>query len=776
MRTIIFMILLLSHTTYAHAATKTLTPAGQNKLLAWAQKVARIYGTALKNMPPGVVKTEDLDIYFYARSANGLFTTSGFIRVNYTNRYMTFTPTCMGAGTSDTQDNLHCISNLHPTAYKDYGAYASTMPVGDFGMDPYEPQTAFGGGHGACLGNRIKTINLSCLIGVRKYVSSKATTNLWAILSTKAVGTGCQAAANPPASISPVSSLSCTTKVAIDNIKSTLKAYKDHLVKCNNGVLPAAMNIDLTELEEVLNDIENGYLLADEDIQGDTNPPAARNPWTFTNPTLAAYGGTSQTYLVGNLLPEKLKVRVTNAEGNVPLVFSVADAPSNDWSFPPVQVGQPVTLNTVNGTAETGFRLGMVAGSYPIKASCTECCPNEVPLTATALTTQQATKLREMFCDGAHFVGRKLPDPLRVKAVNLYTNKGEKDFAVTFSQSAAPLGIIHTPITLKTADNGLAKTDFTLGAAVGNYTITARCELCLAGQEVQCLVKGIPSPDGEHNNPSIGLQVHKSGVNITTFPREVYPQGAGGTPILAQVTITGASNNTLFTAQVVAGQYTGGHQHVNTGAPDNRPKGTLAAILPTVCSATNDPNIISCATDANGGAKLTYTSSEVGGWDNILVKMATGGEGDVTVKVRVPDLRSYPRSALNHTSDSNTQNTHPNFLYGTQTLNNIVDLVASQYKTSRSNLAIISVNDMSLINGGLMDISANWSSTPKGHKAHRKGTSVDINSSPRKPGSMEKADDPNFVSKLTELFSLQGCGKCPEEPIHYECPRTVNCP
>jgi len=133
-----------------------------------------------------------------------------------------------------------------------------------------------------------------------------------------------------------------------------------------------------------------------------------------------------------------------------------------------------------------------------------------------------------------------------------------------------------------------------------NSPENAHCGQCLAGQDVTCLVRSIAPPDADNDNPNVDLKKRKRGASIVVALREVYPQDAGGNPTEAQVTITGASPNT------------GGHQHHDA----NRTKGTVAGAGPTSCTGSGP---VTCATDTNGDAQLKYTSSEVGGWDNILV-------------------------------------------------------------------------------------------------------------------------------------------------------------
>ena len=300
-----------------------------------------------------------------------------------------------------------------------------------------------------------------------------------------------------------------------------------------------------------------------------------------------------------------------------------------------------------------------------------------------------------------------------------------------------------------------------------NSPENAHCGQCLAGQDVTCLVRSIAPPDADNDNPNVDLKKRKRGASIVVALREVYPQDAGGNPTEAQVTITGASPNTSFTAQVVAGANTGGHQHHDA----NRTKGTVAGAGPTSCTGSGP---VTCATDTNGYAQLKYTSSEVGGWDNVLVKMDTGEEGDAIVKVRVPGLLYLP-SGTAYTAESNDVK-HPNYRYGNTALINAIQQIAQAYMAKYN--ATISVNDMSLINGGVFDVKSDWNANP--HQCHRKGTSVDFN---RKEIDLNGRAKPvtDIAEKIGSLLVPNNinCRRIVEtDPTlaHFECPASSICP
>lgn len=95
-----------------------------------------------------------------------------------------------------------------------------------------------------------------------------------------------------------------------------------------------------------------------------------------------------------------------------------------------------------------------------------------------------------------------------------------------------------------------------------------------------------------------------------------------------------------------------------------------------------------------------------------------------TFNVEIPNLQELPEpgsSSLYEKLRDGT-NTHPQGHHGTPYALQMISLIAENYWVLSGNK--LSVNDISLPDGGLFDISNNW--TPP-HDEHRVGTSVDIN-------------------------------------------------
>ncbi|MEK7066282.1 MAG: hypothetical protein AAB965_01765, partial [Patescibacteria group bacterium] len=172
---------------------------------------------------------------------------------------------------------------------------------------------------------------------------------------------------------------------------------------------------------------------------------------------------------------------------------------------------------------------------------------------------------------------------------------------------------------------------------------------------------------------------------------------------------------------------------------------------------------------------LSYTAGEVGGQEMLVIKNTTNPDQEATafVNVKVQGLIPLP-SSPNYIVSSNDAN-HPSFTYGTPVLNGVINSVADEYKNViTSGTLKISINDMSLINGGLFDIGGTWS-TP--HASHRVGEDVDINSLPidvntKNPIPRNRQEVKEFISKIKPVFEVRlGCEQIQEyKSIHFRCP------
>lgn len=725
MRRVIIASIVLMFAPYAYGATKVMNSSGVSKINAWAQKVARIYGTALKNLQ-GTVKAEDLDVYVYAYTASG-FTVSGYSRTSYSNSNMTTVTGCFANMTPQgASGGSNCPGSFAQNLVgKDYGPFTYNAPrwvIFNPADDVNHNQSCISQnyGFGSCNGaNGTSSIRPSCVTAIRQYVYDMAPV-AYCNLPNGAKGWSatyyntqsddvCLSASSLKASFAQAPVGTCATNSKLAEIKQVLQAYKSRVTSCSTGLLPDSYNADLKELDEVLGVIGSGYRLEETDVQGDVNPSPAINPWTYTNPTLAIEGKSTQSQVVANPVPENFKVKVSNADGtlvNTSIGFSIIPTPpAPNWSFVPGETGQPVTRATVNGIAATGFQLGTTPGSYQIKATCSECCPGEVMFTAQAVSENQATELRPYpagNCDFNSFVGRQLRNGIRVRAVNKFTGKGVPNRQVGFTLVSHPggTGMSLTPASPNTVGtgnpNGVARAQLTLGSLAGNHRISAVCQSCEGNQQVICNINALPLPEVCSETPEVApIPLKKSPINVTLQDYIVEPGGTTHVYVRGQVGLG-------LVASVEPVPNTGGHQHTNPV----RPHGTISpSMLPL---------------DTNGYAEFAYMAGEVGGQERIIISAPELPDyGDVAVLVSVPGL-----GRLGPSTDyllSGERPTHPSNHYGAQVLLREVQDLASVYADTYE--ALIYVNDMSLINGGIFDHRNTWAAP---HALHKNGASVDF--------------------------------------------------
>ncbi|MGC8755300.1 MAG: hypothetical protein ACP5QW_02095, partial [bacterium] len=130
-----------------------------------------------------------------------------------------------------------------------------------------------------------------------------------------------------------------------------------------------------------------------------------------------------------------------------------------------------------------------------------------------------------------------------------------------------------------------------------------------------------------------------------------------------------------------------------------------------------------CITDSNGWCSVLYTLPQTGGLYEMTVSLES--DPDVVYSVRfmvgVEGLTSLVPSSY-YRLTGQTQS-HPDNHWAMEDVIGYIQQMASDYYTYYN--AILGINDMSLIFGGLFDYQANWDSVP-GHKLHRLGRSVDI--------------------------------------------------
>jgi len=191
-------------------------------------------------------------------------------------------------------------------------------------------------------------------------------------------------------------------------------------------------------------------------------------------------------------------------------------------------------------------------------------------------------------------------------------------------------------------------------------------------------------------------------VNISISPTTIAPLGTTNLTI----TVTAGTVNPMsgwdvsLSAEGVANS--GGHFH-----NENRPHGT--------------PRPNRGTTDINGVVTAFYQSTEVCGKDRIIATIE-GYEFTAEVNVSVGNLIALS-AGTGYTLVGQTT-THPDNHYGTNTTNNALINIANDFRREYPNGPNLLYNDMSLEQGGLFDINANWQEP---HKSHRYGANCDFN-------------------------------------------------
>lgn len=178
--------------------------------------------------------------------------------------------------------------------------------------------------------------------------------------------------------------------------------------------------------------------------------------------------------------------------------------------------------------------------------------------------------------------------------------------------------------------------------------------------------------------------------------------GTSGTAVVAKVFqgVNAIAGKTVRFA-VNAKEFSGGHDHGG-----QRPIGTL--------------NISSCITDASGACMVFYNSPEVSGVETLsaTVDGNSSAQSSKDIFINVPGLTLVPSSNSYRLTGQTASHSQNHYLASEGM--KIIGLAARFYKDFSATLGL---NDMSLINGGLFDIDANWG---KPHASHRVGRSVDI--------------------------------------------------
>ena len=193
----------------------------------------------------------------------------------------------------------------------------------------------------------------------------------------------------------------------------------------------------------------------------------------------------------------------------------------------------------------------------------------------------------------------------------------------------------------------------------------------------------------------------------------------------------------------------GGHNHHDS----QRPKGKLN---------NQDPPIVAGSTGA-GGFTFTFNAPAPAG-DHTLKARCTDRtctqQGPDQVWVGVKDLmplNSTPLYAL-----VGSKAVHPDNHYLTNSAQSQVVWLAQLYREELPNDPVLHLNDASLERGGLFDLSANWTTQPRGHKTHRFGVAIDIRANSL-PGAIPTKNFKSFQRYAREVKATL----CPPDGVAY---------
>ncbi|MBI2069557.1 MAG: penicillin-insensitive murein endopeptidase [Elusimicrobia bacterium] len=474
-----------------------------------------------------------------------------------------------------------------------------------------------------------------------------------------------------------------------------------------------------------------------------------------------------------------LKIQLIGQNGNPVSGASISFATTTGQS---AFVSPKSSATDANGLAGTFLTLGESTGTYQVTATsldatCTSGKQEVFFVAQQTQTVQEATKLIAPVGRVAASSDTSKPVDIIAKAHNINDGKGEQGLNVVFTLIETPDGPTSEALGSDlTNQKGIAKIQFSaLGRKPGAYTIQAFCQDCEQGQtanievtviapaqmtqkgsELVLIFRNLQIPDSEgrdKDNPAF------DGLFVTKDTDTVFPQEVGAANTNAILTLKGPADG-QGTYRIQGVFNTGGHIHNTT-----RPIGKI-----------NGQTQGSFTIGASSQTTLTYVSGEVSGQE--MIEFAIDGKTQKAkefVDVRVDGLRRLPKQGPNHIASSN-DNLHPEYTYGTQAFIDTLNIIATEYKVRTSSL-VISINDMSLINGGLFDIDSNWSASPRGHVSHRTGEDVDINSQPfdvKRERAISKTDSRaiQLPTQICEIIKskILACCMIPEEPIHYRCP------
>lgn len=177
---------------------------------------------------------------------------------------------------------------------------------------------------------------------------------------------------------------------------------------------------------------------------------------------LEMIGGNGQSAPVGSLLPEPLRVRVTDAEERPVEGVEVR------WATTGGSASPATSITDEDGTAESAWELGPEAGEQTAMAS-VESLP-EVIFEANATAGAPASLVRKAGDGQTGVVGMPLPDSLVAVVVDVH---GNPVAGVSVTWSVETDGGSVNPVSSTTAEDGTAATSWVLGTTSGSTSVRA---------------------------------------------------------------------------------------------------------------------------------------------------------------------------------------------------------------------------------------------------------------------------------------------------------------
>ena len=237
-----------------------------------------------------------------------------------------------------------------------------------------------------------------------------------------------------------------------------------------------------------------------------------------------------------------------------------------------------------------------------------------------------------------------------------------------------------------------------------------------------------PAGDLEPSGTAAGDANSSKVMSVSVFNNAIPPQPKSGAVVRVML-------------DAVAGS--GGHLH-NELAPNARPKGTLVKPLPTDrldCVPTNGIlGSYDCKTLADGYAYFTYFAPIVSGTYAITAACTNvpciNYSQSTVMDVKVAGLATIPASPFYAFVGGTALHSDNHYLtpQAEAVLHSIA--VSYQYETRFRSIAVdptnpndtrpLTLNDASLVWGGLLDLKGNWRPS---HYEHRRGTAADVRAS-----------------------------------------------